>query len=211
MPAMRTLLALLLAAALSLPAGADDLSTVLVGRVDKPLIDPAGFFAVVLPAGFDCQAEQRRVRCNGNRGVQSSLTIDVIDVPASATVELLMLNQMDEFKKKEHFKLLNKKVFKIDGTKALLSSFTYDYLGNVQLAGFAQAVYMVKVNKAYVIHYEGRADQVAVHKKDLDDLYASFKAARLDGGGHPIVEDLKPKQKQGTGNADLDRALRGGF
>jgi len=190
---------------------ADDLANVLVGRVDKPLIDPAGFYAVVLPAGFDCEATPRRVRCQGNRGVQSLLTIDVLDVPQSASVELLMLNQMDAFKKKPHFKLLNKKNLSIDGQKALMATYTFDHFGNVQLPGGAQAVYLVRVNKAYVIHFEGRADQFAVHKQDLESLYASFKTARLDGGGNPIVEDLKPKVKSSSGDPDIDRALRGGY
>ena len=58
-------------------AHADELFQNLVGRVNKPLLDPAGFFAVVLPAGFDCEAQPRHVRCLGNRGVQALLTIDV--------------------------------------------------------------------------------------------------------------------------------------
>ncbi len=182
------------------------------GRVDKPLLDKEGYFAVIIPSGFDCQAKPRKVACTGNRGVQSILTIDVVDVPASATVELFLLNQMDVFKKKEHFKLLNKKTLSLDGQKALLATFTFDHFGNVRLPGGAQALYMVKNTKAYVIHFEGRADQFGVHQKDLEELYASFKTARLDGGGNPIIEDLKPLEKRGqTGNANLDRALRGGF
>jgi hypothetical protein len=190
----------------------EDLFQNLTGRVNKPLLDTAGFFAVVIPSGFDCQAKARKVSCVGNRGVQAILTIDVVDVPPSASVELFVLNQIDAFKKKEHFKLLGQKALKIDGHKALLATYTFDHYGNVRLPGGAQGLYMVKNTKAYVIHYEGRADQFAVHQKDLEDLYASFKTARLDGGGNPIVEDLKPgAPKSQTGNADLDRALRGGF
>jgi hypothetical protein len=198
---------------LSAPAiAADDVLQGLFGRQQKPLIDPAGFFAVVLPPGFDCQASPRKVRCSGNRGVQSELTIDVVDVPPSATVELFLLNQMDAFKKKEHFKLLSKKVQTLDGHKALLASYTFDHFGNVRLPGFAQGLYMVKGTKAYVIHYEGRADQVAVHKSDLDELYASFRSARLDGGGNPIIEDLKPKEVRSRGALpDIDAALKTGF
>jgi hypothetical protein len=197
----------------SVPAvAADDVLQGLFGRQQKPFIDPAGYFAVVLPPGFDCQASSRKVRCTGNRGVQSIVTIDVIDVPASATVELFLLNQMDAFKKKEHFKLLAQKKQTLDGQKALLASYTFDHFGSVQLPGFAQGLYMVKSTKAYVIHYEGRADQVAVHKSDLDELYASFRSARLDGGGNPIVEDLKPKDVKSKGTLpDVDAALKSGF
>ena len=202
---------LLVSAVLPSTAHADELFQNLVGRVNKPLLDPAGFFAVVLPAGFDCEAQPRHVRCLGNRGVQALLTIDVVDVPTSASVELLLLNQMDTYQKKPHFKLLAKKKFSIDGQRALLASFTFDHFGNVQLPGGAQAVYLVKNTKAYVIHYEGRADQFAVHKKDLDEVYATFKTARLDGGGNPMVEDLKPKDLKSRTDAQLDQALRGGY
>lgn len=190
----------------------DDSLRALFGHQQKPLIDPAGYFAVVLPSGFDCQASPRQVRCSGNRGVQSLLTIDVIDVPPSATVELFVLNQMDAFKKKEHFKLLAKKKQTLDGHRALLASYTFDHYGSVQLPGFAQGLYMVKQTKAYVIHFESRADQVAVHKNDIDEIYASFRSARLDGGGNPLVEDLKPSQvKSKDALPDVDAALKSRF
>lgn len=197
----------------AVPAAAqDDPLQGLVGRAQKPFIDPAGFFAVVVPGGFDCQATARKVSCVGTRGVQSVLTIDVVDVPASATVELVLLNQIDAFAKKPHYQLVAKRPFKIDGNRALLASFTYDHFGNVEYAVGAQALYMVKTTKAYVIHYEGRADQFLVHKKDLDELYASFRTARLDAGGNPIVEDLKPRNvKSSSGDPAIDRALKGGF
>lgn len=190
----------------------DDVLQGLVGRQQKPFIDPAGFYAVIVPGGFDCQAAARKMSCAGTRGVQAILTIDVVDVPPSATVEIVLLNQVDAFKKKPHYQKVARREFKIDGTKALLASFTYDHNGNVEYAVGAQALYMVKNTKAYVIHYEGRADQMVVHKQDLEQLYASFKTARLDAGGNPIIEDLKPRAvKNSGGNPDLDRTLKGGF
>jgi hypothetical protein len=193
-------------------ARADELLQSLVGRSSKPLIDPAGYFSVVIPGGFDCQAQPRKVSCAGNRGVQSILTIDVVDVPASASVELIVLNQADVFKKKPHYKKVAERRLTIDGTKALLASFTYDHYGNVEYSVGAQALYIVKSTKAYVLHYEGRADQFAVHKADLEALYASLKTARIDAGGNPIVEDLDPKgaTKVKT-DSDFARVQRGGF
>lgn len=173
---------------------ADELFQSLLGRTNKPLIDPAGYFAVVIPSGFDCQAAPRKVTCNSNRGIQALLTIDVVDVPASASVELFVLNQADAYKKKPHYRKIAEKKQMLDGARAVLASFTYDHLGNVEYPIGAQALYMVKSTKAYIIHYEGRADQFAVHKADLDQLYATFKTARIDGGGNPIVEDLDPKK-----------------
>jgi hypothetical protein len=179
---------------LATPAHANELFQSLLGRTNKPLIDPAGFFSVVIPSGFDCQAAPRKVTCNSNRGVRALLTIDVVDVPASASVELFVLNQADAYKKKPHYRKLAEKKQMLDGARAVLASFTYDHLGNVEYPVGAQALYVVKSTKAYVIHYEGRADQFVVHKADLEQLYATFKTARIDAGGNPIVEDLDPKK-----------------
>ena len=96
-----------------------------------------------------------------------------------------------------------------DGARALLATYTWDHNGNVELPRVAQALYVVKPSKAYVLHYEGAASGLAEHAKDLQELYASFKTARLDGGGHPIIEDLNPKIPKGRDmNAD---ALKGAY
>jgi hypothetical protein len=209
---------LLLALAVLVPfagsdvARADELLQTLTGRAAKPLIDPAGFFSVVIPGGFDCQARPRKVSCTGNRGVQAALTIDVVDVPASASVELFVLNQTDVYKKKPHFKKLGEQRLTIDGTKALLATFTYDHFGNVEYSVGAQALYLVKSTKAYVIHYEGRADQFTVHRADLEALYASLKTARIDAGGNPIIEDLNPQAaKKAKTDDDIVRGQTGGY
>jgi hypothetical protein len=183
----------------------------LFGQKPKPFIDPAGFYAAILPNGFDCEAKARHVKCSGNRGVQALLTIDVIDVPASATADIAMLNQMDRFKEKPHFKQLAKGKTKVDGTAALTTSFTYDYMGNVEYAVGVQQLIMVRGGKLYLIHLETRLDQFATHKKDLEQLYGSFKPARLDAGGNPILEDLKPQAVENPDQLpDVNKALRGG-
>jgi hypothetical protein len=193
-------------------AQADDVFQSLVGRANKPLIDPAGFFSVVVPAGFDCDARARKLSCRSNRGINALLTIDVVDVPPSASVELFVLNQADAFKKKPHYRKLAEKKQMLDGARSILASFTYDHFGNVEYPVGVQALYLVKATKAYVIHYEGRADQFAVHKADLEQLYATFKTARLDGGGNPIVEDLDPRRPaRALTDDDVNRALGSGY
>ena len=182
------------------------------GQKPKPFIDPAGFYAAILPNGFDCEAKARKVKCSGNRGVQAILTIDVLDVPPSATADIAMLNQMDKFKQKPHFKLLQKGKIKIDGTPAVLVNFAYDYMGNVEYQVGVEEVIMVRGGKLYLIHQEMRLDQLSVHKKDLEQLYRSFKPARLDAGGNPIVEDLKPAPVRNPDQLnEVDRALQHGF
>jgi len=209
---MRVVVVSLFVALAAGAAHAEDIFEGLIGRQQKPLIDPAGYFAVLLPPGFDCEAAPRKVRCVSNRGVQGTVSIDVVDVPLSASVELFVLNQSDLYKKKPHFRLLNQKKLTIDGTKAILATYTYDHNGNVELAVGAQGLYIVKPSKAYVIHYEGPASQMSVHTKDLQELYASFKTARLDGGGHPIIEDLKPKEVENReALPDVKKALKGGY
>ena len=184
----------------------------LFGQKPKPFIDPQGFYAAILPTGFDCEAKARKVKCQGNRGVQAQLTIDVLDVPASANADIAMLNQMDKFKTKPHFKLLQKGKIKIDGTPAVLVNFAYDYMGNVEYQVGVEEVIMVRGGKLYLIHQEMRLDQLNVHKKDLEQLYRSFKPARLDAGGNPIIEDLKPTSiPDPNGESDVDKALKSNF
>lgn len=184
----------------------------LFGQKPKPFIDPAGFYAAILPNGFDCEARARQVKCRGNRGVQAELSIDVIDVPASATADIAMLNQMDRFKEKPHFKQIAKGKTRLDGAPALTTSFSYDYMGNVEYSVGVQQLIMVRGGKLYLIHFESRLDQFAAHKADLEQLYRSFKPARLDGGGNPILEDLKPKAAENPdGLPDVTKALKGGY
>lgn len=203
-------------AALALPTSAfaqgQEQMEFLFGQKPKPFIDPAGYWAAILPNGFDCQARARHVECQGNRGISSILTIDVIDVPQSATADIAMLNQMDRFKEKPHFKMIGKGKTKIDKSPAITVSFSYDYMGNVEYQVGVQQLVMVRGGKLYLIHFETRLDQFLTHKKDLEQLYASFKPARLDAGGNPILEDLKPVSVDDpSGLPDVSKALKGKY
>ncbi|HEY4223621.1 MAG TPA: hypothetical protein VGO62_19830 [Myxococcota bacterium] len=202
----------LCAAALTSPGARaqDDLSGIFFGQKPKPFIDPAGYYAAILPTGFDCEAKARHVQCKGNRGVEALLTIDVVDVPASASADIAMLNQMDKFKQKPHFKLLQKGAIKVDKSPATLVDFSYDYLGNVEYSVGVEELIMVRSGKLYLVHEEMRLDQLGVHKKDLQQLYASFKPARVDAGGNPVVEDLKPPTPK-SDTPEIDKALTGRY
>ena len=192
-------------------AQGDESLGMLFGQKPKPFIEPSGLYAAILPPGFNCEAKARRVTCNGNRGVQAQLTIDVLDVPASANADIAMLNQMDKFKRKPHFKLLQKGRIKIDGSPAVLVNFTYDYMKNVEYQIAVEEVVLVRGGKLYVIHQEMRLDQLNVHKKDLEQLYRSFKPGQSDDGS-PVAEDLQPiRIEEPTGESDVDRALNAPF
>src|ERR1700710_1506297 len=137
----------------------DDLAGIFFGQKPKPYIDPAGYYAAILPTGFDCEAKARHVTCKGNRGVEALLTIDVVDVPPSASADIAMLNQMDKFKQKPHFKLLQKGAIKVDKSPATLVDFSYDYLGNVEYSIGVEELIMVRSGKLYLVHEEMRLDQ----------------------------------------------------
>ena len=193
------------------PVFAQDMRSIF-GDQQKPHIDPAGFFAVILPGGFDCQTQARKVVCQGNRGMPALLTIDVLDVPISATAELVLLNEMARLKKKPHFKLISKRKEQIDNGPAMLAAFNYDHNGNVELSVAVQQLYIVRGGKEYFIHYESSLGGFGVYQKDLRQVYGSLRLARLDGGGNPIVEDLRPRDvKNDSGAPELDRALKGGY
>jgi hypothetical protein len=185
----------------------------LFGNKPKPFIDPAGFYAVVIPNGFDCEARARHVECKGNRGQHALMTIDVVDVPASATADIAMLNQHDRFKTKPHFKLISKGKTKIDGTPAVTTAFQYDYLNNIEYQVGVQQLIMVRGGKLYLIHMETQLTHFATYKKDLEMLYASFKPARLDASGNPILDDLAPEKLLGppTSAPEIEKAMKGSY
>jgi hypothetical protein len=97
----------------------------------------------------------------------------------------------------------------------LNSGFTfreYDYLNNVEYQVGVQQLIMVRGGKLYLIHLETQLAHFATYKKDLEQLYSSFKPARLDAAGNPILEDLKP-QKIVNPEAlpEIEKGLSGGY
>lgn len=169
----------------------------LIGKAPKPVVGPEGLYRVIIPGGFTCEEgtkEKREIKCTGTRGPQAALFIQVLDVPDSATVELVALNEMDRLKKKPHFKHLDSRSQKIDGSPARLEKFTYDYLGNVEHPVAVQALYLVRKNKLYVLHFESRLNQFGAYVRDLIELYGTFKPAKLDDGGNPILEDERSQK-----------------
>lgn len=197
----------------ALPVAAQDsLDLLLMGNKPKPFIEPSGYYAVILPPGFDCDAKvPRHVQCRSNRGTNALLTLDVLDVPPSATADIAMLNQMDRFQQKPHFKLITRTQTKLDGTPAITVAFQYDYLGNVEYTVGVQQLIMVRGGKLYLIHLETPLVSFGAHRQDLEQVYRSFKPARLDASGNPILDDLRPTPTKSETSPDVERALKGGF
>lgn len=183
----------------------------LIGRRPKPFVEPEGYYRVVLPAGFDCALKApRHVECQGQRGAKALLTLQVLDVPASASPELVALNEMKRFRERPHFRELSRDKTQVDGLPAMTVAFAYDHLGNVERAGAVQALYTIREGKLFVLHFECRLDQFSAYAKDLSELYASFKPAALDAGGNPILDDApapptaRESPPQGPQNPDVD-------
>jgi hypothetical protein len=171
---------------------ADSISPLeLIGQRPKPYVQPEGYYRVVIPSGFDCKSERMHLECSGNRGDKAFLSIDVRKVPKSATANLVMLNQMERFKKKRHFRLVANEQTKVSDTTAVMATFTYDYLGNVEYPVGVKALYLVKKNKLFVIHFESKLQYFGKYQKDMATIYESFYPAKLDAAGNPIIEDLR--------------------
>lgn len=172
-----------------------ELRRLLEGRGPKPFIEPEGFYRVLLPSGFTCRAGKRKVECDGTKGAQAKLFLEVRDVPKSATPEIVMLNQMETFKKKPHFKKVSHERIDVEGVPAVAVGFTYDYMGNVERSVGVQSLYAVQENKLYLVHFEAQLRDFPTYLPSLKELYSTLKFARLDAGGHPVIEDLKPPEE----------------
>mgnify|MGYP000981790105 CR=1 FL=1 len=180
-------------------AFADALSPLdLIGQHKKPFVEAEGFYRVVFPGGFDCAAEPRRVECVGNRGHKARIWVVVEDVPTSATPELMLLNEMQRYQKKAHFKDLGREKLTIRGLPAVAATFSYDYMGNVEHPVGVKVLYLVQNTKLYIIHFECRLSEFAKYSEDLLEVYKTFHPTKLDAGGNPIMKDLEPPKDRGT-------------
>jgi hypothetical protein len=172
----------------------------LIGEGPKPFVEPEGFYRVVLPSGFDCNAKtKRRVICKGKRGTNALLQLDVLDVPTSATAKLHWLNQMERFKKKPHFEQLSKEEMTIGNVQGVKVAFKYDYLGNVNYKVGVVAAYFKQENKLYSIHFESNLLAYNKYQPDLKTLFETFRLTPLDPGGNPILDDVKLENEEEVG------------
>lgn len=168
----------------------------LLGQQPKPFVEPSGYYQVLLPPGFECAHDQasREVSCRGTRGPSAKLVIQVLDVPPSASSDIVALNELERLKKKPHFRQVDSRREVIFGSPARLESFAYDYLGNVERSVGVQALYLVKQRRCFVLYFESRLDQFPLYAADLAALYGSFQPANLDEGGNPIISAPEPKR-----------------
>lgn len=169
----------------------------LLGQQPKPFVEPSGYYQVLLPSGFDCSHNpaSREVSCAGTRGPSAKLVIQVLEVPPSATSDIVALNELERLKKKPHFRQVDSRREVIFGSPARLESFAYDHLGNVERPIGVQALYLVKQRRCFVLYFESKLDQFPLYAADLAALYGSFQPANLDEGGNPIIPAPEPKRR----------------
>lgn len=175
----------------------------LLGTSPKAFVEPEGFYRVIIPSSFQCSVKTRHVECRGHVGAGALLSIDVADVPASATVEAASLMKVDEFKKLPHYQAVTQAREAIDGTPVIRTKFTYDRQGNVERPMTVQTVYFIRGNKLFSLHFEVGSRDEGAYSRDLRAFYDSFKPARIDAGGHPVVEDLDPNAKKNNNFENL--------
>ena len=164
-------------------------------RGDKAFVQQEGFYRVVIPYGFKCEEQARKLTCRSTKADKALLQIDIRDVPKSGTVGLVALNYERNFKKKPHYKLLNKSKIAIQNTPAIIHTMRYDYLGNVQAPVGVQALYFLRETKLFLIHFECGQNYFENYVPALTKLYGTFRPAEIDPGGHPILSNANSKKK----------------
>jgi hypothetical protein len=208
--------ALALGAGLALPAVAwNPLEGIGTGGSNKPFVEPDGYYQVVIPGGFDCtqrrtflggsaqRTPDRVLACNGTRGAAASLVFKVRAVPRSATPELVALNEAEAVKKKqEHYKELERRTLQLAGDlDAVMIRYRYNRFGNIKHPMQVVALFATAKGRLFEIRYESREDQLPRYQEDLEQVFASFRPARLDEAGKPIIvidQAVKKKKKRPT-------------
>ena len=175
---------------------------------DKAFVQQEGYYHLVIPQGFTCEEKKRRLECRSAKGDSALLHLEVVDIPANGTLELVALNYERRFQKKSHYQLLQKSKLTVDGTPAILHSLRYDYLGNVQTPVAVQALYLVRQNKLFLIHFECALQYYSGYVQALGKLYNTFKPAQIDPGGHPVLPRAKTKNRSTKGKPPVPNNLK---
>ena len=169
---------------------------------DKAFVQQKGYYQLLVPRGFDCEESKMRLECRSRKGDAALLHVEVVEVPARGTVELVALDYERRFQKKSHYQLLQKNKLTVDGTPAIMHALRYDYLGNVQKPVAVQALYLVRQNKLFLIHFECALQYYSSYLEALQKLYGTFKPAKIDDGGHPVLPRRTPK-RSGKGKPEV--------
>lgn len=146
--------------------------------------NPSHFFAVTVPANFQCKNDEKLLYCDSPDGTVVSVT--VAEVPVKAHVGLVALVYRQKYRKQSQFKLIQEKKGVVDQVPAIVQAFSYHELANVQLQQFAQQIFVVQANKLLTIEFFCSAALSDRYSAVFERIHQSLRMARLSAAGKPL-------------------------
>lgn len=179
--------------------------------------ETGGTFGASIPQqAFTCQPGPQTITCVGNFSVRAQLTIRSDDSPSKKPLTLgdlglLGLNRVENFQKNDqisNFKLLSSEQTSVDGNPAVVQTFTYNNLSNVQLPVWVRVLNASQGLKLFTIQMECTSSQCGEYQEALRLIFGSFRIAKLDASGRPVKIDASdPKVPDSSGNPLLDQIV----
>ena len=172
----------------------------------SPVTDPSGYFsAVISPSFFNCTVLPGNVQCTGVLPVFAQLSIQLSEVPTSATVALVSLNTLEQYENLDNFKLLQNSKTVIDQIPAIVQTFVYTELNNVERPVWMQVLNAVQGRKLVAVQIQCRSGTCAEYGAGINQVFSTLHIAPLDKAGMPIKGNLKSQNKGPT----LDSVIKG--
>jgi hypothetical protein len=171
-----------------------------------PVTDPSGYFSVVIsPSFFTCTVLPGNVQCTGVLPVSAHLSIQLSEVPASATAALVSLNTLEQYENLANFKLIQSSKTVIDQIPAIVQTFVYTELNNVERPIWMQVLSAVQGTKLVAVQIQCRSGTCAEYGAGMNQVFSTLHIAPLDKAGMPVKGNLKRQNKGPT----LDSVIKG--
>ena len=168
--------------------------------------DPAGYFSAVISASFfTCVVLPGNVQCTGALPTSAQLSVQVSDVPATATAALVALNALEQYEKLSSFQLLQNTKTVIDQIPAIVQTFAYNELNSVDRPVWMQILSAVQGSKLTTVQIQCRSRTCAEYKTGINQVFSTLQIAPLDKAGIPVKAKLKSQNKGPT----LDSVIKG--
>lgn len=176
---------------ISISSSAQNLIDQLLGSVqgnqNTVVSDPAGYFSATIPSNyFSCKTQTKAVECVGKLPVKASLSIKVTDVPLTATASLVALNLLGQYEKLSYFKLIQSSQTVIDLVPAVVQTFSYLELDNIQLSVWMKTLSAVVPGKLIAVQVQCRSQSCQEYAAGISTVFSTLKIAPVDKAGNPI-------------------------
>ncbi|MDA0712738.1 MAG: hypothetical protein O2897_01985 [bacterium] len=157
------------------------------GNQNTTIYDPAGYFSATIPGSyFSCNPQAKDVECVGRLPVKANLSIKVTDVPLTATANLVALNLLGQYEKQSYFKLIQSSQTVIDQVPAVVQTFTYLELDNIQLSVWMKTLSAVVSGKLIAVQVQCRSLSCQEYAAAISTVFSTLKIAPVDKAGNPI-------------------------